>query len=41
VGLGIGKLPAGLSFVMTDLRASRGSRDCRARRHPRRSGSRL
>ena len=40
-GLGIGKLPAGLTFVMADLKASCGCSDGRARRHPRRSESKL
>ena len=41
VGLGIGKLPAGLTFGMTDFTVSRRSSDGRARRHPRRSESKL
>ena len=37
VGLGIGKLPAGLTFITADCWVPRGSSEGRARRRPRRS----
>ena len=41
VGLGIGKLPAELTFITAECWVSRGSSEGRARRRPRRSARRL